>query len=82
MMSMNRVAAGLSRIGMNVEMKTGEDGKPTVNATIETGRGTLSVFCIAKGARLGKPNGTSKYLYECSEAKLWATVEQTIKANR
>lgn len=82
MMNLDRVAVGLSRIGMDVEMKTGEDGKPTLVATIETGRGTLSVLCIAKGARLGKPNGTSKYLYECSEAKLRATVEQTIKANR
>lgn len=82
MMNLDRVAVGLSRIGMDVEMKTGEDGKPTLVATIETGRGTLSVLCIAEGARLGKPNGTSKYLYECSEAKLRATVEQTIKANR
>ena len=27
MMNLDRVAAGLSRIGMNVETKTGEDGK-------------------------------------------------------
>ena len=51
-------------------------------ASIETGRGLLSVLCLPEGARLGKPNGSSKYLYECSEAKLWAVVEQTIKANR
>lgn len=82
MMNLDRVAAGLSRIGMNVETKTGEDGKPTVVASIETGRGLLSVLCVPEGARLGKPNGSSKYLYECSESKLWAVVEQTIKANR
>ena len=35
-------------------------------------------FAIDKGARLAKPNGTVKYLYQCTEAKLRAVVLQTI----
>lgn len=81
-MNLDRVAARLSALGMSVERGTDEAGTPTVTATMETGRGLLSVLCLAQGARIGKPNGTSKFLYQCSDNKLSAVVAQTIKANK
>ena len=80
MMNLERVSAGLSGLGMNVAVGT-EDGYLQVEATIETQKGLFCVYAIEKGARLAKPNGTVKYLYECTEAKLRAVVLQTIKAN-
>lgn len=81
MLYLKRVKGMLENLGMNVTVETGEDGQEALNASIETKRGPLTVFVIARGARLGKPNGTSKYLYECTDGKLSAVVRQTIKAN-
>ena len=81
MMNLERVNAGLSGLGMKVTAGTTEAGHPQIEASIETKKGQLYVFAIDKGARLAKPNGTVKYLYECTEAKLRAVVLQTIKAN-
>lgn len=70
MLYLNRTKLVLEALGMNVSVETTEDGQEALNATIETKRGPLTVFAIAKGARLGKPNGTSKYLYGCTDGKV------------
>lgn len=81
MMSLERVIKALETLGMNAQETTTEGGEWAVEAEIETKRGRFSVYAIAGGAKLCKPNGSTKYLYECSESKLRAVALQTIKAN-
>lgn len=81
MLYLKRTKGMLENLGMTVTAGAAENGQESLNATIETKRGTFSVFAIAEGARLLKPNGTSKYLYECTDGRLSAVVRQTIKAN-
>ena len=81
MLNLERVNLALTNLGMNVREAVTESGKPSIEAEIEIKRGCFSVFAIAEGARLQKPNGTSKYLYGCTDGKLRAVVLQTIKAN-
>lgn len=48
-------------------------------AEIETPRGTLHIVCGANGtARLDKPNGTHKWIYEKSPAQLGYILRQTL----
>lgn len=82
MLNLIHAKAALEAVGMTVTMGESESGREALDASIETKRGMLTVFAIAEGARLQKPNGSSKYLYGCSNGQLSATVRQTIKANR
>lgn len=81
MLSMERVKIFLEGLGAAVTRGTTEAGHPKIEAEIETARGRLSIFAIAEGARLAKPNGTVKYLYGCSDGQFAAVVRQTVKAN-
>lgn len=68
-------------MGFRCEESTTESADPSVTAVYQTGRGPLEIFAIQAGARFAKPNGTAKYYYEISNARLLATARQTIKAN-
>lgn len=82
MLSMERVKIFLEGLGAAVTSGTTElTGQPSIEATIETARGPLCIYAVAKGARLAKPNGTVKYLYGCSDGQFAAVVRQTVKAN-
>ena len=51
-------------------------------AEIQTGKGPMSIFFIEQGARIAKPNGTAKYYYKVSNAKLIKYIDQIIAANK
>lgn len=60
------------------------DGRPLVDATMTLERGReIKVICNAHGtARIDKPNGTHKWVYDKSPAQLAAIMQQIIECNR
>lgn len=49
-------------------------------ATKETSRGTLRIFCGTNGtARIDKPNGTHKWVYEKTPNQIAALLRQTME---
>ena len=49
-------------------------------AKLETSRGTLHVYCGENGtARIDKPNGTHKWVYEKTPAQITAQLKQIIE---
>lgn len=49
-------------------------------ATKETSRGTLHIFCGTNGtARIDKPNGTHKWVYEKTPNQISALLRQTME---
>lgn len=81
MLNIKKAYEDLSAMGFQCEEKTTESSEPSITAVYQTGRGPLEIFAIQAGARFAKPNGTAKYYYEISNARLLATARQTIKAN-
>ena len=54
-------------------------GMVYIEAETETSRGTLSVYCGESGiARIDKPNGTHKWVYEKTPKQIAALLKQTM----
>lgn len=82
MLHLDWVAGYLKNKGFEVEEERGEfTGEQMVTATFQTKNGEMAVYAIAGGARIGKPNGSHKYYYEISDAKLARYVQQVIENN-
>ena len=70
-------AAGLTIIAIGA---TALHGVQVVEAAANTPRGELSILCGANGAaRIDKPNGTHKWMYDKSPAQVAAAVKQTLE---
>lgn len=52
-----------------------------IRAEADTRNGIMTVYATAEGARIGKPNGSHKYYYGVSDAKLAHYVQQVIASN-
>jgi hypothetical protein len=49
-------------------------------AKLETKRGTLHIYCGTNGtARIDKPNGTYKWVYEKTPAQIAAQIKQIVE---
>lgn len=60
-------------------LKGYDEEKGIYEAEMETPRGTLHIYGGVNGtARLDKPNGTHKWLYEKTVAQVGAAIRQTI----
>lgn len=81
MLDIKKAIEDLSKMGFRCEEGTTESAEPSVTAIFQTARGPLEIFAIEAGARFGKPNGTVKFYYKISNARLLAAARQTIKAN-
>lgn len=70
-----------NNFGATVEYSEIENGHI---AEIKVGKGTatMEIFFVEKGARIRKPNGTVKYYYEVSNAKLIATIKKIVEFNK
>ena len=79
----NRYEKALEGLGMKIEgRKTSPNGVEIITATAETKNGILEIVCGSNGcARLAKPNGSIKWVYEKSYAQIRRIAEQTIEAN-
>ena len=55
-------------------------GMVYIEAETETSRGTLSIYCGENGtARIDKPNGTHKWVYEKTPKQIGALLRQTME---
>ena len=63
-----------------VKEETAWNGMEIFEATKETSRGILSIYCGANGtARIDKPNGTHKWVYEKTPNQIGALLRQTME---
>ena len=68
--------AGLEIIGENITIC----GLNCYEAKTETPRGTLHVYCGTNGtARVDKPNGTHKWVYEKTPAQITAQLKKVVE---
>lgn len=68
--------AGMEIIGENVTVL----GLNCYEAKLETARGTLHIYCGDNGtARIDKPNGTHKWVYEKTPKQITAQLKQVIE---
>ena len=70
------IHAGMEIIGEKVTVLslTCYEGK------LETNRGTLHIYCGDNGtARIDKPNGTHKWVYEKTPAQITAQIKQIVE---
>ena len=73
----NRWIKMLESTGMT--LKSYDEWKGIYEAEAETPRGTLHIYGGENGtARLDKPNGTHKWLYDKSVAQIGAAIRQTL----
>ena len=74
----------LRKLGFEVKESIG-GMNTTVYGEIETGKGKLAVMWGGRRSNdtavVMKPNGTTKWLYEKTDAQILSTIRQTIKAN-
>lgn len=83
---MRRMKMVVELIGMKI---TAENvtilGTEAFEAEAETKNGNLHIVCYPQGgrytARVDKPNGTHKWLYQKSEAQIGRALEQVIQFN-
>lgn len=58
-------------------------GTDAYEAELETNRGKLHIMCGVNGtARIDKPNGTHKWVYEKTPAQILALLNQVIACNK
>lgn len=73
---MERYIKALESLGMTIT----EIHERTFEAEIETPSGKLTVYCGGNGcAKICKPNGACKWLYEKSYAQVRRAVEQSLE---
>ena len=70
-----------SEFGVTADMGDSGIGGRTLEAEVDTKRGPVYIFAISGGVRIGKPNGSATYLYECSNGHFFAVLRQIVKAN-
>ena len=71
--------AGLKVIGEDVDIL----GVSCFEGELEMNRGTLHIYCGDNGAaRIDKPNGTHKWVYEKTPAQIMALLKQIIEFNK
>lgn len=59
------------------------NGKELIDGTLEIGDRKIAIICGMNGtARIDKPNGTHKWVYERTPAQIAATLRQIIDCNR
>ena len=65
--------------GAGLEIKSFDEENGIFEAGTETPRGTLHIYGGVNGtARLDKPNGTRKWLYDKTPAQIGAAIRQTL----
>lgn len=77
---LNHYIDAAKRCGMTIisEEATILDTK-VFTAAVQTDRGELKIVCGGKGtARIDKPNGTHKWVYEKTPAQISAIIKQTL----
>lgn len=73
---MEKYMKALENLGLTITEKNDR----TFTAEIETPSGKLEVFCGDNGcAKICKPNGTHKWLYEKSPAQIRQAVNQSLE---
>ena len=77
--TMERYENAITGAGLMIEGREQVMGREMIKAFIEVGSHKLSIICGDNGtARIDKPNGTHKWVYEKSYAQIGALLRQTL----
>jgi len=77
--TMERYENAITNAGLVIEGRENILNTEMVKASIEVGSHKLSILCGSNGtARIDKPNGTHKWVYEKSYAQIGALLRQTL----
>lgn len=63
-----------------VKEETAYNGMEIIEATKETSRGTLSIYCVVNGTvHINKPNGARRWVHKKTPNQISALIRQTIE---